>query len=223
MSRHKSASGRKRGVGRPARQAWPSTNATAKRASVPRAERGAKTMMTRDARSPTLLSGEARQAVATALSALSQWRNETFTANDRCLTKVLEEIANAHRALGWPDHVAAAAKEHVLKASKVQTSMIDQAMDVWEQQLQSESTYSGPPGSPFQVPAHSQSVFNIPVPEMIRVSDMTLASFKLWMQTAATCQRNWIAAMSSGVLPKPPRTTKASSETSTMESNPSTP
>jgi hypothetical protein len=37
--------------------------------------------------------------------------------------------------LGWPEQVTRAAKEHFLQASKIQSQMIDQAMNAWQQQL----------------------------------------------------------------------------------------
>ena len=86
----------------------------------------------------TWLSGEARQALMDAFSAVSQWRDEIASANDRCLTKVLDQVAAAQRAQGWPNSVIVATREHLLKASKLQTQMIDQLMAEWEQQLKSK-------------------------------------------------------------------------------------
>src|SRR5262245_6492348 len=104
----------------------------------------------------TSLSNEARQAVTGAFDALSHWRDEIFSANDRCLTKVLDQMATAHRAMGWPEHVTDAAKENLLKASKMQTQMIDQVMDAWEQQLKSPNVpWAMPEGLKFQMPAFS--------------------------------------------------------------------
>jgi hypothetical protein len=140
----------------------------------------------------TTLSKESRQAVTHAFEALEQWRDEIFSANERCLTKVLDQMAAAHRAMGWPDHVTAAAKEHLLKASKIQTHMIDQVMDAWEQQLKSQR---GAPEA-LRLPAVSGSPFIDPASEMMRLGEMTLAPFKLWMEVAEAWQRTWAAAMS---------------------------
>ena len=158
--------------------------------------------MTLDIQSLTSLSDEARQAVTAALDALAHWRNEIFAANERCLTNVLDRVTDAHRALGWPQQVTVAAKEHFLKASKMQSHMIEQAMDLWQQQLKSQNVRSDVPGFIVQTPAASQ--FAVPVSEMMRFSEMTLAPFKLWMEAAETWQRNWMAAMSGGALPAPP-------------------
>jgi cellobiose-specific phosphotransferase system component IIA len=154
----------------------------------------------------TSLSSESRRAVTSAFEALEQWRDEIFSANDRCLTKALDQMAAAHRAMGWPDHVTAAAREHLLKASKVQTHMIAQVMDGWERQLKSQDVCRGvPAGLTFQVPG-----FSDPVSEMVRLAEMTLVPFKLWIQAAEAWQRNWAAAMSgSAQLRSPPPAKKA--------------
>jgi hypothetical protein len=149
--------------------------------------------MTLDVQSLTSLSSEARQAVTAAFDAVAHWRNEIAAANERCLTKVLDQVADAHRALGWPEQVTAAVKEHFLKTSKIQSDMIEQAMDVWQQQLKSQNTRPVVPGFIFQAPAPSQ--FTVPVSEMMRLSEMTLAPFKLWMEAAETWQRTWMTAV----------------------------
>jgi hypothetical protein len=168
-------------------------------------------MSASDIRKLTSLSGQSRQTVTSAFEALEQWRDEIFSANDRCLTKVLDQMAAAHRAMGWPDHVAAAAREHLLKASKAQTHMIDQVMDAWERQLKSQDVPRGvPEGLRSQMPAFSGSAFADPVSDMMRFGEMTLVPFRLWIQAAEAWQRSWVAAMSgSTMLRSPPPAKKA--------------
>jgi hypothetical protein len=179
--------------------------------------------MTLDVQSLISLSNEARQAVTAAFDAVAHWRNEIVAANERCLTKVLDQVTDAHRALGWPDQVTRAAKEHFLQASKIQSNMIDQAMDTWQQQLKSQNAHSGTPGFIFQAPVPSQ--FTIPASDMMRFSEMTLAPFKLWIEAAETWQRTWITTMSRGAFPEPSSMSRPPSsqglEASTRESRPS--
>jgi hypothetical protein len=221
--RHARKPRRKRGILGSETRARVSTNVPAERASVSSRRRRSGGTMTLDIQSLTSLSDEARQAVTAAFDALAHWRNEIFAANERCLTNVLDRVTDAHRALGWPEQVTAAAKEHFLKASKMQAHMIDQAMDAWQQQLKSHTARSGVPGFIFQAPVASQ--FTIPASEMMRFSEMTLAPFKLWMEVAETWQRTWMAAMSGGAFPEPSSMTIAPSsqglEASTRESRPS--
>ena len=179
--RHAGKPRRKRGAHRSERGASVSTNVPAERASVSsRRRRRSGGTMTLDTQSLTSLSNEARQAVTAAFDALVHWRNEIFAANERCLTQVLDRVTDAHRALGWPEQVTVAAKEHFLKASKMQSYMIEQAMDVWQQQLKPQNARTGVPGFIFQTPAPSQ--FTMPVSEMMRFGEMTLAPFKLWIE-----------------------------------------
>jgi hypothetical protein len=70
---------------------------------------------------------------------VSDWREEITGANERCLPKLLDQMTTIQRAVRWPEHWNAAAREHLVKASKMQTQMIDQIMDAWEQQLKSPS------------------------------------------------------------------------------------
>lgn len=94
----------------------------------------------------TSLNDEARKSVIDTLDALREWRNEIRAANDRCSTKAIDRMAAAQRAMGWPDHIGAgdsvalaggmhyfllftAARDSLLKASKLQTDVIDKVAE----------------------------------------------------------------------------------------------
>jgi hypothetical protein len=93
----------------------------------------------------TSLNDEARKSVLDTLDALRQWRNDIDAVNDRCLTKAIERMAAAQRAMGWPDHVSTgdvalagrmhyfllftSVRESLLKASKLQTDVIDKVAE----------------------------------------------------------------------------------------------
>ena len=105
--------------------------------------------------------------------------------------------------MGWPDQFTTAAREHLTRASKTQTCMIDQVMDAWEHQLKSSIVPSVLP-SGFKLPTLplsgsalplSGSALMDPMSEMMRLQELTLAPFKLWMQAAEMWQRNWADAM----------------------------
>jgi hypothetical protein len=138
----------------------------------------------------TWLNGEARRAVMEAFNAVSQWRDEISLANDRCLTKVLDQVAAAQKAQGWPTSVTVATREHLLRASKAQTQMIDQLMGDWEHQLKSRSTSPDP--SMLRMPSTTD-----PMSEMMRLGEMTLTPFKIWLSAAEAWQRTWAEAMRS--------------------------
>jgi hypothetical protein len=154
-------------------------------------------LSTSEIRSLTSLSKDARQAVAAAFSALAQWRGEVLAANDRCLTKALDQMAVAQRALGWPDHATAAARESLLKTAKMHTHMMDRVMDAWEQQLKSQRDPAGVPNAfKLSMPAFSEHGLADPVSDMMRMGEMALVPFKLWIKAAEAWQRNWASAMS---------------------------
>src|SRR5262249_48561182 len=90
------------------------------------------------------LNDEARKPVLDALETLRQWSNEIDATNDRYLTKALDRIAAAERAMGWPDPASgfgvlehrmhyflllAAVRDNLTEASKLQTPMIDKVAE----------------------------------------------------------------------------------------------
>ena len=166
-------------------------------------------MSASDIRKLTSLSSEARQALTGAFEALEQWRDEIFSANERHLTKVLDQMVASQRSMGWPDQFTTAAREHLMKASKMQTHMIDQVMDAWENQLKSPNVPPGlPEGFKFQATPLFGSAFADPMSEMMRLQELTLAPFKLWVQAAEMWQRNWADIMSSSAEQRPSRPIK---------------
>jgi hypothetical protein len=162
-----------------------------------------------DIRKLTSLSGDARQTVTTAFEALEQWRDEIFSVNERHSTKVLDQVASLQRAMDWPDQFTATSREHLTKASKAETYMIDQVMDAWEYQLKSANIPSGLPEScKFQTPPLFGSAFMDPASEVMRLQELTLAPFKLWIQTAEMWQRSWTGIMSGPAESRPSRPVK---------------
>jgi hypothetical protein len=51
------------------------------------------------------LSDEARKAVNAAFDAMSTWRIETANNNEKNSEQVIEKLAAAARALGWPEQI----------------------------------------------------------------------------------------------------------------------
>jgi len=145
----------------------------------------------------TVLSNDARQAVTAALQALSKWQDELAAANERCLAKALDQTSAAARAVGWPDHVINATRDHLLNASKMQTQVIGQVTALWEKQLEPSASPTAVPRNLFdQMRRLPSSSFPGPMPEMLGVGGQPFAPMLLWMQTAELWQRNWMSAMS---------------------------
>jgi hypothetical protein len=92
------------------------------------------------------LNDEARKSMLDTLDALRQWSNEINATNDRYLTKALDRIAAAERAVGWPDDATTATgegepgtmhyfllfnavRDALHKASKLETDVIDKVAE----------------------------------------------------------------------------------------------
>jgi hypothetical protein len=85
------------------------------------------------------LSDEARSAVNAAFDAMATWRAETANLSEQGLEQVLERMAAAARALGWPDQIVEATCGQMRAVSKMQMQTIDNVMDAWEEQIKSAS------------------------------------------------------------------------------------
>ena len=86
--------------------------------------------------SPSLapeLSGEARKAVNAAFDAMSTWRTETVDSFEI----VVDKMAVAARALGWPEQIVGATRAQLQSITKMQIQTMDQIMDLWEEQIKS--------------------------------------------------------------------------------------
>ena len=84
------------------------------------------------------LSDEARKAVNAAFDAISTWRTETVNTSDKNLERVIDKLATAARALGWPEEIVDSARAQIEGVVKVQIQM----MDAWEEQIKSPSSSS---------------------------------------------------------------------------------
>jgi len=88
------------------------------------------------------LSDEARKAVKAAFDAMTTWRTELVNDNEKNLERVIDKIAAAARALGWPDEIAETTRAQMQNINKMQLQMMDHMMDAWEGQLSSPGTTS---------------------------------------------------------------------------------
>jgi hypothetical protein len=84
----------------------------------------------------TNLSDEARKAVNEAFDAISNWRNETLSNSEKNSGQVIEKMAAAARALGWPEQVDTI-REQLQNITKMQIETLDRMMDAWEEQIKS--------------------------------------------------------------------------------------
>jgi hypothetical protein len=123
---------------------------------------------------------EMRDGVVATFDALSNWRDEIETVNERCLGKVLDRTSAIARLMGWPDHAIRTSQEYLEKASKAQLEMIDQITNGWKQQLKSAT-------APLAMPRSFSSQVPSAMPEF-----SPLAPWNFWLQAAEMWQRAWM-------------------------------
>src|SRR5262249_3923566 len=90
------------------------------------------------------LSDEARQAVNTAFGAMSAWRIDIANSNEKNSEQVIEKMAAAARALGWPEQIVDATRAQLQSITKLQIQMMDHMMDIWEEQIKSPNPMIAP-------------------------------------------------------------------------------
>ena len=134
------------------------------------------------------LSDEARKAVNAAFDAMSTWRTETVDNFEI----VIDKMAAAARALGWPQQIVDATHAQMQDVIKMQVQTTDRLMDAWEEQIKSPSSSSailsklqsissfGPAGSWPSATVAQMAAFN---------------PFGLYMQIAQQWQKTWSDAM----------------------------
>jgi len=74
------------------------------------------------------LSDEARKAVNDAFDAMSAWRIEAAKNNEQNSEHVIEKLAAAARALGWPEQIVDATRAQMQGITKMQIQTMDQMM-----------------------------------------------------------------------------------------------
>jgi len=88
------------------------------------------------------LSEEARKAVSAAFDAMSTWRIETLKNSEKNSERVIEKMAAAARALGWPEQIVDATRTQLQNITKMQIQTMDHMMDAWEEQIKSPNPAS---------------------------------------------------------------------------------
>jgi len=138
------------------------------------------------------LSHEARKAVNDAFDAMSAWRIEAAKNNERNSEQVIEKLAAAARALGWPEQIVGATRAQMQGITKMQIHTMDQMMDAWEEQIRSPNPMAGSPmlskltSLPGASPAGSWPSANA----LGATNPM-----EFWMQWAEQWQKAWTDAM----------------------------
>jgi hypothetical protein len=140
------------------------------------------------------LTNEARDGVNAALKAMSAWRNELADTNLKNGKEVIEKMAAAAAALGWPEQVVDAARTQLQSIAEVQTKAMDQMMDAWEEQIKLPNPMSASPS------AMLSKLKSLPG-SWSGSEDFQKAAMnplQLWMQLAEQWQKAWADTMGLG-------------------------
>jgi len=140
------------------------------------------------------LSNEARKAVNEVFDAMSTWRTETVNSSEKNGEEVIEKMAAAARALGWPEQIVDATRAQMQSITKMQIQTMDQMMDAWEEQIRSPDPITG--ASAMLSKLKSLPGLS-PAGSWPNAGDFPTAlnPLQFWMQAAQQWQKAWTDAM----------------------------
>jgi hypothetical protein len=144
------------------------------------------------------LSDEARQAVNAAFDAMSAWRMDIANSNEKNSGQVIEKMAAAARALGWPEQIVDATRAQLQSITKMQIQMMDHMMDVWEEQIKSPN----PMTASSAMLSKLKSLPGVPAgtwPNADALAGAAMNPMQFWVQWAEQCQKAWADAVGVGV------------------------
>ena len=141
------------------------------------------------------LSDEAREAVNTAFDAMSAWRVEIANSNEKNSEQVIEKMAAAARALGWPEQIVDATRAQLQSITKMQIQMIDQMMDIWEEQIKSPNPMTASSGMLSKLKSFPGASPVGTWPNTDAFAGAAMNPMQFWVQVAEQWQKAWANAM----------------------------
>ena len=141
------------------------------------------------------LSDEARQAVNAAFDAMSAWCIDTAKSNEKNSEQVIEKMAAAARALGWPEQIVDAIRAQLQSITKMQIQMMDQLMDAWEEQIKSPNPMTAMLSKLKSLPGVPAGTW----PNADAFAGAAMNPMQFWVQLAEQWQKAWADAMGMGV------------------------
>src|SRR5262245_54337754 len=141
------------------------------------------------------LSNKAREAVNAAFDAMSTWRNEVADSSEKNSKHVIEKMAAASAALGWPEQVVDAARMQMQGIAEMQVKTMDYMMDAWEEQLKLPNPMSASPSAMLSKLKTLPSFG--PAANWLGADAFPMAAnpLQVWAQFAEQWQKSWTEAM----------------------------
>jgi hypothetical protein len=144
------------------------------------------------------LSDEARQAVNAAFDAMSTWCIETANNNEKNSEQVIDKLAAAARALGWPEQIVDATRAQLQSITKMQIQAMDHMMDVWEEQIKSPSPMTASSAILSELKALPGTLPAGTWANADAVAGAAMNPMQFWVQFAEQWQKAWTDAMGGG-------------------------
>jgi hypothetical protein len=141
------------------------------------------------------LSDEARQAVNEAFDAMSVWRTETAKSSEKNSEQVIEKMAAAARALGWPEQIVDATRAQLQSVTKMQIQTMDQLMDAWEEQIKSPNAMTIPSVMVSKLQSLPGARPSGTWPNADAFAGAMMNPMQFWVQLAEQWQKAWADAM----------------------------
>jgi hypothetical protein len=141
------------------------------------------------------LSEEARKAVKAAFDAMSAWRVEIVKSSEKNTEQVIEKIAAAAEALGWPEQIVEATTAQIQSISKMQIQTMDRIMDAWEEQIKSPNLMTGPSSTMLSKLMSSPGFSSAGTWPGLGAQPAAANPMQFWMQVAEQWQKGWAEAV----------------------------
>jgi ribonuclease D len=117
-----------------------------------------------------------------ALKSMASWRNELAEMNEKNGKRVIEQMATAAAALGWPEQVVDAVRIQLQSIGAIQIKTMDQLIDACEEQVNLPNPMSA------STSAMLSKLKRLPALGSNRAAADPL---QVWMQFAEQWQRAW--------------------------------
>src|SRR5262249_44638615 len=144
------------------------------------------------------LSDEARRAVNTAFGAMSAWRIDIANSNEKNSEQVIEKMAAAARALGWPEQIVDATPAQPQSITKLQSQKMDHMRDIWEEQIKSPNPMTAPSAMLSKLKSLPGAGPAGTWPNADAFAGAAINPMQFWVQVAEQWQKAWSDAMGVG-------------------------
>ena len=142
------------------------------------------------------ISDEARTAVKAAFDAMAAWRADIIKSGAKYGEQVIEKMAAAAQALGWPEQIVDVTRAQLQSIAKMQVQTMDHIMDAWEEQIKSPNPMTNSSSAMLSKLKSLPSFSPVGTwPNVGASQAATMNPMQFWMQLAEQWQKGWANAM----------------------------